>query len=232
MTSPLDIHEIVDEPEFARRNPALAAWPLPVLRVVLRTLALKFGLPTMPVIADGNLVWRLEQRPTLLRPHTRYNDQLSLVQLEPDGPPVMVWPAEELADACTLLVDSVIDPPPPAPEPVDGSHIIPAGSALRDQLVLLARLDIDQAHPVEIASLLAVLTVSAHHHNRILGSLRAALALRSHLSLDPDQQAISDALRTTSHQLGPARVLLAQLQRLLDNAHRLVHDTTRQRLKH
>ncbi|WP_412538677.1 hypothetical protein R8Z50_22830 [Longispora sp. K20-0274] len=227
MTSPFDIAETVNDGEFPQRCPALARWSLPVLRVVLRTLGMKYGLTKTPVIAAGDLVWCLDQQPMLLRPHARHNGPLPLVQLEPDGPAVMVWPEHELADACALLVDSVIDPPPPAPDPVNGSHIIPAGSAVRDHLVLLNRLDLEAASPTEITSLLAVLAVAAHHQHRVLQRLRTALTRHSPPSADPEQAAACTALRHTALQLGPTQHLLAQLQQIFDDAHRLLGAATR-----
>ncbi|WP_018352036.1 hypothetical protein [Longispora albida] len=205
----------------------LVRWPVPVLRVVLRTAAIKWGLPVTPVIQHGERVWQLDptdSRVGWIEPASWHLHPMPSVRLREDGPLIPVWPASELAAACELMCDSTIDPPPPAPEPVGGSHLIAAGSALRDQHVLLAQHDLEQATTSEAASLLSVLTVCLHHQQRIVERLRVALATAdaARHTINQRQMPLAAALRHAAAQLGPAQKAYAELQDLLAEAHRPV----------
>ena len=155
--------------QFTRMRPELAAFPLPVLRVALRSQRPHLDPPHTPVIAhDHNgtaMVWTLEPAvPTLVRPARLLGDPVTHADLATDTGPhrVAVLTPQQALAACWRVCPPT--PPPSMPAPA-------LARRLRDLHLELGQLAHQPMPPAVAVDMLAALTVCAQLYPALLSGL-------------------------------------------------------------
>lgn len=215
--------------EFARMRPDLAAVPLPVLRVALRSLRRHIDPPNTPVIAhvhEGTpMVWTLEPTvPTLVRPARWLGQPATHVELDTDTGTYRV--AVLTADQALVASRNVCPPARPTTAPTTA----PAADLARRLQGLHLHLDQlthQPMHHLRATQLLAALTVCAQLYPSLLAGLAdLATGYQDHPGLSAlDVPGIADpygggtAGLTAAALLRQAAGQASHIPALLDDAH-------------
>jgi hypothetical protein len=224
----LDVHYHAHGDEFRRLCPALAGWPVPVLRIALRRIRTRRGLPATPVIHhDGPtaMVWTVDPSvPTLVRVRSLLPGNRA--ELDTDAGPYIapVLRPAQVAVVCRRLCE----PARPGKQVPFPTHLPGLADTLRDLHTHAARYGTLPATAGQLADTPAALAVAAHLWPAILTGLLGAVndtdpsALRAVEVPDVADRHGRDtaaALTTAAAELRAAIGDLTHLADQLSNAH-------------